>query len=494
MKPGMPAIILRAPPLSNSEPNATSALPKVSSPESVCIGDHEPPLGVPSISRRAPSRAIMRCQVSGFSSCIVRATRPPIECAIMRTGCWLVVARRERGVDRRRRGGALRPRSGGASRRRTGSPRACRPGARSGRRRRCRSARRARRCAAVAGSQASFFRPLTKRKPSQMRLPSSFRLEPRMPGSTNTAGRSAASAPGPPRERATAFAARVPLASSPAHDSGPMAAKSAGAASSSALAIALHGAVVGEVVEVRDLRRRGRAGSARRCRRARLARRAAVHRARLHDEVVVGPVEGVGQQRLDPRADRVALHVAGDHAQLARESSRLCRCSQVTTALSGIIASMPGSSAGSARRRATSCRKSTSCGADRDARQLQPPLQHRQVGVEALRREQRAARRAGRRAPCARPSGPCAAPSLTSACRSVRCVGVLVAGEQRQLVAAERPAAARARQHLGDEAAARVRDEVQRARPPASRAPAPARWRSGSRPASGGRARRRDPP
>ena len=86
----MPAITLRAPPLSNSEPKAASALPKVSSPESVCIGDHEPPFGVPSIRKRAPSRAIIRCQVSGFSSAIVRATRPPIEWARMRTGCWLV--------------------------------------------------------------------------------------------------------------------------------------------------------------------------------------------------------------------------------------------------------------------------------------------------------------------------------------------------------------------------------------------------------------------
>ncbi len=100
MKPGMPAIILRAPPLSNSEPNATSALPKVSSPDSVCIGAHEPPFGVPSISRRAPSRAIMRCHVSGFSSAIVRATRPPIEWARMRTGCWLAARAVERGVDR----------------------------------------------------------------------------------------------------------------------------------------------------------------------------------------------------------------------------------------------------------------------------------------------------------------------------------------------------------------------------------------------------------
>ena len=35
---------------------------------------------------------------------------------------------------------------------------------------------------------SSFFRPLMRRQPSQMRLPSTSRLLPRMPGSTNTAG------------------------------------------------------------------------------------------------------------------------------------------------------------------------------------------------------------------------------------------------------------------------------------------------------------------
>ncbi len=79
----------------------------------------------------------------------------------------------------------------------------------------------------------------------------------------------------------------------------------------------LHRALVAEVVEVRDLaalvEQEARAAAVRGLR----PRRAAVHRARLHDQVVVGPVEGVGEQRLDPRGDRVALHVAGDDAQLA---------------------------------------------------------------------------------------------------------------------------------------------------------------------------------
>jgi hypothetical protein len=62
---------------------------------------------------------------------------------------------------------------------------------------------------------------------------------------TNTAGRSPARAaaasplpPAGPRERATACAARMPLASSPAQDSGPMAANSAAVSSISPVAIA----------------------------------------------------------------------------------------------------------------------------------------------------------------------------------------------------------------------------------------------------------------
>ena len=80
-----------------------------------------------------------------------------------------------------------------------------------------------------------------------------------------------------------------------------------------------HRALVAEVAEVRDLaalvEQEARAAAAR----GLGARRAAVHRARLHHQVVVGPVERVGEQRLDPRADRVGLDVAGDDAQLARD-------------------------------------------------------------------------------------------------------------------------------------------------------------------------------
>ena len=62
-----------------------------------------------------------------------------------------------------------------------------------------------------------------------------------MPGSTTTAGRFSAGTPAlsGPRERAIAVAARVPLASCPAHDSGPIRRKSAGCSSISPLATAL---------------------------------------------------------------------------------------------------------------------------------------------------------------------------------------------------------------------------------------------------------------
>ncbi|MDT4855507.1 hypothetical protein FQZ97_898650 [compost metagenome] len=79
----------------NGMPKADSALPMVSSPESTCIGANEPPLGVPSISKREPARSSHRCHTSGRSSCTVRATRPPMECVSRHTG-WPLVARAAR--------------------------------------------------------------------------------------------------------------------------------------------------------------------------------------------------------------------------------------------------------------------------------------------------------------------------------------------------------------------------------------------------------------
>ena len=99
MKPGIAAITSRVPASSNRPPKATSVLPKVSSPDSTCIGAHEPPFGVPSISSRAPSRAISAARPRGHSSCIVRATSPPIECASSRTGWPLASRARQRRLD-----------------------------------------------------------------------------------------------------------------------------------------------------------------------------------------------------------------------------------------------------------------------------------------------------------------------------------------------------------------------------------------------------------
>ena len=70
----------------------------------------------------------------------------------------------------------------------------------------------------------------------------------------------------------------------------------------------LGGLLVGEVAEVADLAALVEAEAG-----ALAARRAAIHRAGLHHQVVIGPEEGIGHQRLQPAADRLALHVAGDH-------------------------------------------------------------------------------------------------------------------------------------------------------------------------------------
>ena len=138
-------------------------------------------------------------------------------------------------------------------------------------------------------------------------------------------------------------------------------------------------AVVAEVVEVRNLATLVEHEARTRC-----ARCAAVHRARLHDQVVVGPVERVGHQRLQPRRDRVALDVAGDHAQLAR--NRFVDCMQPANQRT----------VGNLRREAWNQLYGVGAalrhfgqefderGRDRDAGQLECPLEHRQVGIEPL--------------------------------------------------------------------------------------------------------------
>ena len=139
--------------------------------------------------------------------------------------------------------------------------------------------------------------------------------------------------------------------------------------------------IVGEIVEVVDasslVQQEGRL----------VSRRAAVHRARLHDEVVVGPEEGVREQRLHPARDRIAVDVAGDNAQIAGKwtAARVQPLDQGTV---GDLGRQPGKlrrvgppardlgkELDKARRR-------------RDAGEIGGPLQHGQVCVQPSRTEQ----------------------------------------------------------------------------------------------------------
>ena len=85
----------------------------------------------------------------------------------------------------------------------------------------------------LACGQASFLSPPTMRKLSQMRLPLTARWLPQMPGSRIAAGLALAGRTS--ASRRAVRAARVPLASSPAHDSGPIRPKPCGWSCISAL-------------------------------------------------------------------------------------------------------------------------------------------------------------------------------------------------------------------------------------------------------------------
>jgi hypothetical protein len=79
----------------------------------------------------------------------------------------------------------------------------------------------------------------------------------------------------------------------------------------------IHRERVAEVVKVRGLAAavQHEAGAA-------AARRAAVHGPRLHDDVVVGPVVGVGQQCFQPAAQGVAFQVTGHDTQVTADGLR----------------------------------------------------------------------------------------------------------------------------------------------------------------------------
>ena len=98
--PGNCAISWRVSCPRNGAPTTVSRLPNVSSPESICMGANDPSFGVPSINSRAPVTFIIRSQVFGRSSCIVRATSPPIECAMQPHRLASALARIEGRVDR----------------------------------------------------------------------------------------------------------------------------------------------------------------------------------------------------------------------------------------------------------------------------------------------------------------------------------------------------------------------------------------------------------
>ena len=53
-----------------------------------------------------------------------------------------------------------------------------------------------------------------------------------------------------------------------------------------------------------------------------LAHSATIHRPRLHDQIVIGPEEAVGNERLDPGSQRIPFEVAGQHAQFAGNGVR----------------------------------------------------------------------------------------------------------------------------------------------------------------------------
>ena len=147
------------------------------------------------------------------------------------------------------------------------------------------------------------------------------------------------------------------------------------------------GGRVGEIAEVRDLARLVEEE-----RRGALARHAAVHRPRLHDEVVVGPEERVGEQRLEPRGDRIAFHVARHDAQVARQRRR----GRMHPADQRAVGRLRGEPRRVLRIEAglrDAGEQFDERRRNRHLREFERPLQHRQVRIQPVRREQRAAHR-----------------------------------------------------------------------------------------------------
>ena len=236
----------------------------------------------------------------------------------------------------------------------------------------------------------------------------------------------------------------------------------------------LGGALVGEVVEMRDL-----AALVEHEARAVGTRDAAVHRAGLHHQVVVGPVERVGHQRLQPRADTVAFEVAGDHAQ--GSGHRLVGGMQPAHQRAvGHHRRDPGQ----LRRIGAPLRDAADeidqFGQHRNLRQVERPLEDREVGIEALTGQQGATGRTRRAHDAVDDDAvPMQVRDQQTEHALVLVEGVLqllarggvealdhVAGQfanheqfGRRIVELTQPG--RARQHLGHQPAARMRDQVQ---------------------------------
>ena len=148
-------------------------------------------------------------------------------------------------------------------------------------------------------------------------------------------------------------------------------------------------AVVAEVAEVSDL-----AALVQQVGCALLARRAAVHRARLHDEIVVGPVERIGEQRLQPGRDGVPFDVAGDDAQVAADLD-LRLVQPLHERAVGNLRRKAGDHLGIRATAGHLAEQLDELRSDRDPAELQRPLEHGDVRIETLRCQQRPARRAG---------------------------------------------------------------------------------------------------
>jgi hypothetical protein len=121
-----------------------------------------------------------------------------------------------------------------------------------------------------------------------------------------------------------------------------------------------------------------------------LARGPAVHRARLDHQIVVGPVERVGQQRLDPGPDRVALDVARDDPELTRNRVAVGGEPLQQRAV-GDLRREARQHAGIGPNPGDLVEKRDQPTHHRNAGQVHAPLEDRQIGIEPLRGEQGAA-------------------------------------------------------------------------------------------------------